>query len=126
MVKKPGEGITSYSGKSGAAFETHDFMSAVEIALSAVDPESAAKVLSIDDVGSTPNASRQLANTIQGMISDGELTNEEGERYQTIIQRLTVGRDADQDEMMARMQSLKDQGVITVEEYKNILKDLLD
>lgn len=123
MVKKPGEGITSYSGKSGAAFETHDFMSLIEIVLASADPEIVAKALSIDDTGSTPNVSRELANWFQGLVSDGELTNDEGERYQTIIQRLTVGRDASQDEMMARMQSLKDQGLITIEEYKNILKD---
>lgn len=121
MVKKPGEEIISYSGKSGAAFETFNLVTAIELVLSTM--------LTLDDTVSVArdrDINRDVAymsDKIQDLIYDGQLTNEEGERVQTIIKRLTIGRNADQDELMARMQSLKDQGFVTIEEYKNILKD---
>lgn len=117
MTKKPGEDIKSYSGKSGVAFETIDLHAAYQSLLSAINK----KASFFSDT--SQDHMQDINNKIQSLVSAGELTNEDGERYETIFKRIAIGRDIKQDELIMKMKDLKDQGEVTAEEYKNILKD---
>lgn len=124
MIKKPGEDMKSYSGKSGVAFETADLHATYQAFLGQLKLSQALqKSLNIGSNTKIPLQLHQTNKMIQNLVSDGELTNDDGERYETIFKRLAIGRDIKQDELISKTKDLKDQGLVTAKEYKNILKD---
>lgn len=137
MVKEPGKGITTYSGKSGAAFETANLRSAFEVLFSAYGGTQKkfnnlmGYVLGTDQKTSNANIDSAIDKGIDlatkglsylGFDSDSEY-NEEGKRYETIVKRLTQGRNKKQDELLEKYADLKKQGLITKDEYIKLLKN---